>query len=284
MITITNNILTAKFSEIGAELKGLSDGKNDYIWPGDDIFWRGSCPVLFPICSGLINDTYRLGNKEYHIPKHGFARNMEFVAESVEQDAVTFLLVDTPETFEQFPYRFEFRITYKLSGKRLVIRYDIRNRDGEEMYFSVGGHEGYFCPEGIEQYDLLLPEEQTLVSTVLTGPNTLGYEQLTVTEDSDVLPLDYKYFAVDALVFLNFKGDHVVLKNRDNGRAVKVSFDGFPYLLLWTKPNAPFICIEPWCGIADRDDSNGQFETKQGICHINRGEVFVREHSIEVLD
>lgn len=283
MVTLKNGNLTAKFNELGAELKSLKYGETEYIWGGDEKFWASSCPVLFPICSGLKNDTYNLGGKDYHLTKHGFAKKSLFTVEKLCEDKVTFLLCDTPETFDMFPYHFEFRIIYTLESKKLNVRYEIKNSDGKQMYFSVGGHEGYFCPEGIEEYDVLLPKKQTLVSTTLTSPNTLGYEEITVVDNGNVLPLKYDYFAVDALVFLNFKGSNVILMNRNTGRALKVTFKDFPYLLLWTKPNAPYICIEPWCGIADRDDSDGIFETKQGICHIKENETFVREHSIEIL-
>ncbi len=283
MVVLKNGDLTARFNELGAELKSLSNGKNEYIWGGDEKFWAASCPVLFPICSGLKNDTYNLGGKDYHLTKHGFAKKAVFAVEKQSENAVTFLLTDNAETFDMFPYHFEFRIIYTLESNKLSVKYEIRNTENKEMYFSVGGHEGYFCPEGIEEYDIILPQKQNLVSTVLTGPNTLGYEEITVVDGGDVLPLKYDFFAVDALVFLDFKGDNVILKNRKTGRALKVTFKDFPYLLLWTKPDAPYICIEPWCGLADRDDSNGVFETKQGICHISGNETFVREHSIEIL-
>lgn len=283
MVTIKNEYLTASFDEKGAELKSLVCSGNEFIWQGDEKFWTGSAPVLFPICSGLKDNTYYLSGKEYHLNKHGFAKNMIFAVESKAENTVTFLLTDTPDTQTQYPYRFEFRIIYTLSVKTLSIRYEIRNPDGKQMYFSVGAHEAYSCPDGIENYDIVMPQKQTLVSTTLTGPNTLGYEELTVTNNSDILPLKYKYFDVDALVFLDFKGDYVILKNRNTKKEIKVTFKDFPYLLLWTKPDAPYICIEPWCGISDRDDTDGQFETKQGICHIKDGETFVREHTIEIL-
>lgn len=283
MITVKNGNLIASFNEVGAELKSLKKDGVEYIWYGSKEFWSDSCPVLFPICSGLIDDKYYLGGQEYTMKKHGFAKKMPFSVEEKSENSVTFLLCDNEETFKQYPYHFEFRIIYTLSENALTVKYDIRNSDGKEMYFSVGGHEGYLCPEGIEDYDIILPEKQTLVNTVLTGPNTLGFDTVTVLENGDVLPLDYKYFAIDALVFLDFKGDSVILKNRKTGRSIKSTFKGFPYLLLWTKPNAPYICIEPWCGISDRDNSNQEFETKQGIEHIDAGEIFTRERVIEIL-
>jgi len=285
MITIKNESLTASFLELGAELRSLKMNDVEYIFPADPQYWASSAPTMFPICSGVINDEYTLGGKKYHLTKHGFAKLLPFEVEEQKADAVTFLLKATEETLKMYPYNFEFRIHYVLEGKTLRITHDVRNADGKEMYFSVGSHEAYYTPEGIEDYELLLPEKQTLISTTLTGPNTLGYEQVTVCEDTDVLPLKYDFFAVDALVFQEFKGDNVILRNKKTGRSVKVTFKDIPYLLLWTKGalKAPYICIEPWNGIADRDDSDGIFEHKQGIQHINAGEIYTKEHSIEIL-
>ncbi len=283
MVEINNGKLTAKFNELGAELKSLVSNGKEYIWKGDEKFWASSCPVLFPICSGLIDNTYYIDGKKYEMNKHGFAKKSVFTVEDKKDDRVTFLLTDNEETLKQYPYRFEFRITYTLVGNKIEVKYDIKNTDGDEMYFSVGAHEGYSCVGGIENYDIILPKKQTLVNTVLTGPNTLGYEQFTVLENNDVFPLEYKHFAVDALVFQNVDFDNVILKNRLDGSALKITFKGFPYLLLWTKPDAPYICIEPWCGISDRDGSNQNFKTKQGIEHILPNDTFTRIHTIEVL-
>jgi len=283
MVTIKNEYLTANFNELGAELKSLNCQGTEYIWHGDEKIWASSCPVLFPICSGVIDNTYYIDGKKYEMNKHGFAKKSVFAVEELKENEVTFLLTDNEETKKSYPYSFEFRIHYTLNGKKLDVEYNVKNTNDEEMFFSVGGHEGYACPEGIEDYDIILPKKNTLVNTVLTGPNTLGYKQFTVLEDNDTFPLEYKHFAVDALVFQNVNFDNVVLKNRNNGRAVKVTFKGFPYLLLWTKPNAPYICIEPWCGISDRDGSDQNFKTKQGIEHILPHDTLTRVHTIEVL-
>ncbi len=283
MVTLKNGNLVAKFNELGAELKSLKLNDTEYIWMGDEKIWASSCPVLFPICSGVIDNTYYLDGKKFNINKHGFAKKMVFDIENKTDNEVTFLLKDNAETLTQYPYHFEFRIHYILSQNKLDVEYTIKNLNDDEMFFSVGGHEGYYCPEGIGEYDIILPNKKTLVNTVLTGPNTLGYEEFTVLENNDVFPLDYKYFKDDALVFQNVDFDNVILKNRNTGRGVKVTFKGFPYLLLWTKPDAPYICIEPWCGISDRDGSDQNFKTKQGIEHILPKDTFKRVHSIEII-
>ena len=283
MITIKNDYLTAKINEVGAELKSLVCNDIQYIWQGDERFWAGSAPLLFPICSGLKDDEYYLDGKKYTLQKHGYARFCKFEVENQVEDSVTFLLCSNEESLRQFPFRYELRVTYTLENKTLKVKYDVKNLSDDTMYFSIGAHEGYYCPEGIEEYDVILPEAETLDSTVLEG-NVLGNNKVRIIENSDRIALKYDYFAVDALVFKDMKARSAVLKNRNNGKAVKVTFEGCDYFLLWTKPDAPYICLEPWCGISDNKDTDKNFKTKEGIRQIAAGGNFVNEHSIEVLD
>ena len=283
MITIKNDYLTAKINEVGAELKSLVCNDIQYIWQGDERFWAGSAPLLFPICSGLKDDEYYLDGKKYTLQKHGYARFCKFEVENQVEDSVTFLLCSNEESLKQFPFRYELRVTYTLENKTLKVKYDVKNLSDDTMYFSIGAHEGYYCPEGIEEYDVILPEAETLDSTVLEG-NVLGNNKVRIIENSDRIALKYDYFAVDALVFKDMKARSAVLKNRNNGKAVKVTFEGCDYFLLWTKPDAPYICLEPWCGISDNKDTDKNFKTKEGIRQIAAGGNFVNEHSIEVLD
>lgn len=280
---IKNEYLTARISDLGAELKCLISGDKHYIWEGDPKFWDGSSPVLFPICSGLIDDTYYYRGEKFTMPKHGFAMNKMFEVESKSNSEVTFLLKDSIETLAVYPFHFEFRITYTLFEKKLLVKYKIRNTGENKMYFSVGAHEGYNCPGGIEDYDIILPKKTDLIHTFLTPSNTLGFDKAVILASGDVLPLDYKYFAEDALIFEKIDFSSLMLKNRKTGESVMITFEGFPYLLLWTRPGAPYICVEPWCGITDREGADQNIETKQGIECILPSQAFERTHSIEIL-
>lgn len=282
MLTIKNRFLTASFDPLGAELKRLTKNNEEYIFGGDPKIWNYSSPILFPICGGLKDDEYVLGGNTYSLPKHGFARTSLFEVESHREDSITFLLSSDDETKKNYPFDFEFRVVYALKRNALNVKYDVKNLGDGEMYFSVGAHEAYLCKEGIEDYDILFPEKETLNAHMLVG-NLVSDETVTVLENQNKLSLKNEYFSVDALVFKKFKSNSVILKNRNTEKSLRVSFPEFTYLLFWTKPNAPYICIEPWCGIGDGLDSDKNFKTKEGIITLKGKENREIIHTIEIL-
>lgn len=283
MVEIKNKFLCAKINEKGAELKSLKMGDKEYIWQGDEKFWASSAPLVFPICSGLKDDEYYLNGVKYKLEKHGFIRFKTFEVEKRDENSVTFIYTPDDDSKKSFPFDYELRLTYVLDDKTLRVLYNIKNKSDSEMYFSIGAHEGYACEEGIEEYDVILPEAESLVSSVLEG-NLIGDKKVQITENSDTLSLKYDYFAVDALVFENMKARSVILKKRNGKKALKVTFDGFDYFLIWTKPDAPYVCLEPWCGISDKVGTNQDIKTKEGIISLEKGGEFAREHSIEIIE
>ncbi len=282
MITISNEFLTATFSEIGAELKSLKCGDKEHIWYGDPQFWTGSSPVLFPICSGLKDDEFIYEGKTYTMQKHGFARRAEFEVETADQSSATFLLSSDNCPKENYPFQYEFRIIYTLTGKKLNVEYNIRNLTDGDMYFSVGAHEAYLCPEGIDNYEIVFEKAENLDAYQLEGPllsdNTKSYGQNTT-----VLALNNSLFENDCLIFKNLNSRSVILRNKTTDQKIKVDFEGFPYMLVWTVPGAPYVCIEPWCGITDNVNTTKNFAEKEGIERIVKGGSFYRIHSFEIL-
>lgn len=283
MITLKNDHVTALISEVGAELKSLKCGSNEYIWEGRTDVWAGSCPLMFPICGGLKDDKYVLDGKEYTIEKHGYARFKTFAVESLSDTSAVFLHVSDEETKECFPFDYELRLIYTLTDKTLKLDYSVKNVGNNTMYFNIGSHEGYYTPEGIEDYDVIFPEKQTLSANVLYG-NLLSEQKLPIIKDTQTLPLYDKYFTVDALVFKDIEAKSAVLRNRKTGKALRVDFPDAPYFLLWHKPNSPYICLEPWNGIPDRVKSSYDITEKEGITALDAKKEFFYTHSITVLE
>lgn len=283
MITLKNDKITVKINELGAELKSLFAGGREYIWCGKDEVWAESSPLLFPICGGLKDDKYTFNGKEYIMPKHGYGRKTMFEVESATDTEAVFLHKSNDETKKCFPFDYELRIIYSIDGYALKTEYKVDNKSGETMYFSIGSHEGYYTPEGIEDYDVVFPQNETLSSYVLYG-NLLSDQKLPIIKDTNILPLYDKYFTIDALVFKDLKSRSAILRNRKTGKAVKVDFDYAPYFLLWHKPNAPYICLEPWDGVQDIVGSDYDITKKEGIIALDADKTYSGVHTITVIE
>ncbi len=279
-LKISNGIITAVISTRGAELKSVVKDGSEILWEGNPDVWAGQAPLLFPLCGGLKDDKYIFEGKEYTLPKHGFARGSEFEIESAEAATATFLLCSNEETKVGFPFDFELRVTYTLLDNKIEVGYAVKNVGSSDMYFSIGGHEGYACPGGVEEYSLIFDEEEAFTCNVLDG-NLLEYNTYSVGEGRE-LPLKYDFFTIDALTFLGLKSRGVNLVNRKSGKSLRVEFEGFDYLFVWTKPNAyaNYICIEPWCGIPDFVDSRYDITKKRGIVKLQANDEKVLTHSI----
>lgn len=283
MIILKNEFLTATFSELGAELKSLVYDGKEYIWEGRKEVWAGSCPLMFPICGGLKDDKYTLNGKEYTLQKHGYARFKTFEIEKQTDNCVVFLHKSDDETKKSFPFDYELRVIYTLTDKSVKIDYSVKNLTDSTMYFNIGSHEGYYTPEGIEDYDVILPQKETLNSNVVYG-YLLSNQTIPIIKDSDIIPLYDKYFTIDALIFRDIKSRAATLRNRKNGKAIKVEFPDSNYFLLWHIPNAPYICLEPWNGIPDTVGSSYDITEKEGITALESGAEYNNTHTITVIE
>ena len=278
-LILSNKIIKATFSTKGAELISVKKDGKEKIWIGDPDVWAGQAPILFPICGGLKDDKYIYEGKEYTLQKHGYGRFVEFEVESHSDTKLVFLHRFDSETLSQFPFHYEPRVIYTLENSALKVDYNVKNLGENSMYYSIGAHEGYYCPEGIEEYSVIFDKDENLDSNILNG-NLLEYETINVGKNTCELPLKYEYFAVDALVFLNLKSRKVSLKNRKTGEEVGLEFEGHDFFLLWTKPGAKYICMEPWCGCQDFVDANYDFMNKKGIIRLSGIEEKTKTHKI----
>ena len=284
MITLKNDLITVDIAERGAEMQSIrkNDG-GEYLWQGNPEIWGGRAPLMFPICGGLKDDKYILDGKEYKINKHGYARFCTFEVEGATDTTATFLLRSDEESKACFPFDYELRLIYTLKGAGVELNYKLTNLSDKTMYFSIGSHEGYSTPDGIENYDVIFPQNETLYTTHLDG-SLVEDNKMIIIKDCDRIPLYDKYFIVDALVFKDLKSKSATLRNRKTGRAIKVEFPGADYFLLWHPHGAPFICMEPWSGIGDGVYSNYDITKKEGIITLEAGKTFERAHTITILE
>lgn len=282
MIRLNNNQLTVKINKLGAEIKSIYTNNREYIWEGREDIWSDSSPLLFPVCGSLKDDKYVFEGTEYSLPKHGYAKNTLFEVEALSDTRVVFLHKSTEETRKVYPFDYELRVIYTIENASLKVEYKIDNKSDKAMFFSIGSHEGYSTPEGIENYDVIFPQKETLDTTLLCG-SILSKDTMPVMKDTNILPLCEKYFDLDSLIFTDIKSHSVILQSRNTKRAIKIDFDFAPNLLIWHKPNSPYICIEPWAGLPDIVDSSYDITKKEGIISLNSGKTYIAEHKITIL-
>ena len=278
---ISNTFLEATFDTLGAELVSLKSDNKEYIWNGNPKFWDKQSPVLFPTIGSLKNDTYFFEGIEYHLPRHGFAREKDFTILAHSSNHIIFSLKSDAETLKVYPFYFELQIEYRLIENKLEIHYRVQNNSDFKMYFSIGGHPGFALSEKFENYSLdfetVKPLEYALLENHLLSDET---QELDIQNNH--LPLNYLLFEKDALVFKNHQIQSVCIQ--ENAKDVlKVSFKNFPDLGIWTKVNAPFICIEPWFGHADEVKTNQNLIEKAGILVLGENKLFDSFFSIEIL-
>jgi galactose mutarotase-like enzyme len=281
IVTISNGILTATINSLGAELISLVKNTKNYIWQVDELYWNKTSPILFPIVGRLKNDSYTFNGKTYQLPRHGFARNMEFTFDKKSDSQVIFELNETEETKAIYPFSFKLLMAYTLMENELVIEYFVRNQSDEVLPFSIGAHPAFAISDKLENYSLEFNAIDTFETHHLENESFNGKTTLVDTKNN-AIALNFTLFEKDALVFKQLNSNEVILKNKDKA-ILKVNYDHFPYLGIWTKQNAPFLCIEPWCGLADSNNHNGDLEEKEGMNHLPAGEDFLRAIRIEIL-
>lgn len=279
-VTLRNERLTVIVSAMGAEMQSIKDvGGIERLWQGDPRFWAGRAPILFPIAGGLKDDSYYLAGEHYSLPKHGYVRKLIWQLESVGSTNAVFL---TKQKEPGFPFDYELRACYTLDRDTIRVSYRVQSRERRAFYFGIGAHEGFATPGGIEDYSIVFDEEETLENYVLHG-NLIAREPVVMASGIREFPLKYEDFSIDALVFPNLKSRGLVLKSRKDGDRIRVDYPGHDVLMLWTRPGAEYICIEPWTNAPDFLDGDMQIEHKPGCIRLEPGQEAERSHRITIL-
>lgn len=288
MLFLENAHLKVWIKPKGAELRSLVNKNTgiEHIWDADPNYWSKSSPVLFPIVGGLKDDTYMFEGKSYSLPRHGFARDRMFDLRSQTKEKAVFRLVSDEETWVCYPFEFEFLISYELIENELKVSYQIDNKGNSKMYFSVGAHPAFSVPfadgEGYDNYFLEFESDEVLKQWPLTSEGLIDNIVTDIQLNNSIFPLTKKLFENDALVFKDLKSETILLKSKMSDNYLKFNFQGFPYFGIWAAKNANFVCLEPWCGIADGIDSNQELTEKEGINILESNAVFERTWSVEL--
>ncbi len=279
--SIQNSFLRVEISNIGATVKSVKDTcGNEYIWAADPQFWKGSAPILFPICGGLNGDTYKYNGKEYTLGRHGYIRFKEFKVTKHSEDEIVFSSHSDEETMQSYPFVYDFIVTFKLDANKLVTTYTVQNENDCKMYFSVGAHEGYQLKYPLTDYSLVFDGVQDPpVYSDSFKPIDKGSVSYT---DNGALVLNFKteQFADGSVMFHPLNAKSIALVNKHDSKRVTVDLENCEYLVLWTVPNAPFMCIEPWNGISDPVGFDGDISDKEGIVCLDENKCYSFTHTI----
>ena len=285
---IKNEHIKAKIKSFGAELNSLQkiDEDLEYMWQGDSKYWNRHSPILFPIVGRLKNDSYTYQNQKYNMTQHGFARDKEFEVIKNEVDFIEFRLKSDEKTLEIYPFSFELYLSYKLEKNSLIVSYKVINKSDDKMLFSIGAHPAFnWTLKEDEKKENYFLEFENIKETKRYFLNDKGlvYDSVDLKIIDNKIALNEELFKNDALVFNDLNIKTLTLKNSNNENFVKLNFENFPYLGIWSKPSgAPFLCIEPWFGVADDENSNQNFEDKKGIITLQKYEIFSCFYSIEI--
>jgi galactose mutarotase-like enzyme len=278
--TLKNNKYSATILHKGAELVEFKKENINYIWTIDEQFWNKTSPVLFPIVGRLKDDSYSINGEEFKMSRHGFARDYEFKVIEKTDKFVVFSLNENEETFQKFPFKFELQLKYELVGNKLTLTYIVVNNSKTIMPFNIGAHPAFSILGNFENFSLLFNNDEKLTSHLLNDDLFSG-ETFEVETKEKKINLSFDLFAKDALVFKSLNSTEIQILNQ-NKPYLKINFEGFPYLGIWTKQNAPFLCIEPWQGYADLENATGNIFEKEAIQVLKLNDKFTSSFSIEI--
>jgi galactose mutarotase-like enzyme len=282
VITLSNSQISVEIKTLGAELCSIKNKLNrEFMWEGNPNFWGKHSPILFPIVGTLKNNTFYHNNTKYTLTRHGFSRDMDFELIEKTENSATFSIQSNSVTLLNYPFEFELQIQYTLINTTVELDYKVVNKDNSEIPFSIGAHPAFALPSNFENYSLDFEKVEPLEYTLLE--NDLVSQQIEkIHTDTNRVPLTYELFKRDALIFKKLQSNSLSIIEK--GKPIlKVHFEDFPSLGIWTKVGAPFICIEPWFGYSDTTESNGNIFEKEGVIVLEANDTFQAKFSIEIL-
>lgn len=283
--------LEAMIRSKGAELVSLKKDGTEYMWCGDPQYWNRTAPILFPFVGSLNGKQYRYGGKTYHIGQHGFARDMEFTPVSESGTKLVMEVRDTAETMEIYPFHFVLELSFELGEDELTVGWKVKNTDEKTLYFSIGGHPAFNCPIGgrgsQSDYVLRFRKDgrplQEIVSEMIGEGGLVTGETIEFGLEDGYLPVTPDLFDADTIVLEDGQTDEVSLCDPEGKEYVCVKFP-MPIVGIWTpiRKNAPFLCIEPWCGRCDDMGYEGELSDRRWGNALKPGEVFETSYAIAV--
>lgn len=289
MVELKNDSISIQVSEKGAELQSIKDAEGrEYLWQADPKYWSRHSPILFPLVCSVNNETYRVDGKEYHLPRHGFARDAEFKLIAKDDRKVTFALESSEETLKVYPYQFVLSVSYVLDQNKIGVIWHVHNSDECEIHFQIGGHPAFNVP-GMKSGDsqsgrIRLDNAEPMDALHSYGDGSHDMDEVPFIEaENGLLEFSDNTWRNDSIKVHKSQLHRAELLDTDGTPAVTVDFRT-PVIAFWSPygKNAPFVCIEPWYGIGDPRDFTGEFKDKPLMNHLLPGASFMSKYEITI--
>ena len=283
---LENQNFIAVINNFGAEPARFFDKRNsrEILWDAQPEFWGRHAPVLFPTVGKLKEGYYIFEGKRYALGQHGFARDMEWEVIDHQSDSCIYLLCSNVETKKKYPFDFQLELEAKLCNDGISLSYAVTNTGEQKMYYSLGTHPAFHLPwkknTTIQDYELRFQEKEQAEILLLTTDGLRSGDRKLFLDNKNKIPLSEDLFKNDALVFDNLRSSELSVIESRTGEGFKAKWENFPHLGIWKPIGAPFICIEPWQGMADDIKSVHQLTEKFGILSLEKNER--KEHSYQV--
>ena len=284
-VRIANQFLTVDVSSLGAEMQALtsSDGRS-WVWNGDAAFWTGRSPILFPMVGKAPNDVLKVAGHSAPMGQHGFARRSEFALASSSEPSCRYELAASEATKAVYPFDFLLAVIHSVEGRALTVAAEVTNRDSRPMPFGIGFHTAFRWP---------LPDAENKPHTVTLDNGAepalvrlegglISPKKLASPFASGRLVLDHSMFEQDAMIFPEGAGPGLRY-GVEGGPSMHFSFENLPNLALWTKPGAPFLCVEPWHGTAAENGGSDDLEGRPYTKVLAPGETSRFSYTVEIL-
>lgn len=268
---IKNGILTVEISNLGAELMSVKKDGIEYIWQGNSSYWKGRAYNLFPSCGRMFDGKYKYKGNLYELKIHGIVRYSEcFVCEH-SNEKIVFCLKSNPDTEKIYPFKFNYYAEFTLNGNKLNVKYTAKNTGENEMYCTFGGHPGFNVPLDNGDFD-----DYYLEFTEKCNPREMLFDDGTSVEyalrDNKYIDLKHSMFDNDSVFLIN-AASSVMLKSKKSKHSVTVTYPDMKYIGFWHVPktDAPYVCIEPWCGSPAKRGEYSDIENMQDMFKIEKG-------------
>lgn len=277
-------------SPIGAELTSIKYNSEERLHQGESVldkegkvFWKRHAPVLFPIVGSLKNNTTYIDGKKYEMSQHGFARDMVFDIVNISEREHTYVLKYNEDTLKMYPYKFELYISYIIEDNKLTIIYKVKNLDIRPIYFGIGGHPAFIIDLKNNKYKVEFENEENNIKFSQLDAGLISYKNNYINNslmsNNRCIEIRKDTFSHDAIIMSGLSSRKLRLYE-NNIEKLEFEFGQFKYLSLWSKKNAPFLCIEPWQTTADYTDSNQDFTLKKDNIKLEVNEEYKCSYSI----